>query len=46
VPTARVECVRAGHLASDPALRDSVMRALAAMFIPPAHEGRGMRHAA
>ncbi|HYS67750.1 MAG TPA: alpha/beta fold hydrolase [Paraburkholderia sp.] len=46
VPAARVECVRAGHLASDPALRESVARALVTMFVPPAHEGRSMRRAA
>ncbi|MFM0232007.1 alpha/beta fold hydrolase [Paraburkholderia sediminicola] len=46
VPAARVEYVRAGHLASDPALHERVAHALAVMFLPPAHEGRILRHAA
>jgi proline iminopeptidase len=46
VPTAHVDSVRAGHLASDPALHAHVARALAAMFIPIDHEGRSMRRAA
>jgi proline iminopeptidase len=46
VPTARVECVRAGHLASDPALHERVVHALATMFLPNAHEGRVLRRAA
>ncbi|WP_201702574.1 alpha/beta fold hydrolase [Paraburkholderia kirstenboschensis] len=46
VPAAHVECVRAGHLASDPALREHVAHALAAMFLPSTHEGRTLRRAA
>ncbi|MFM0043339.1 alpha/beta fold hydrolase [Paraburkholderia sediminicola] len=46
VPAARVEYVRAGHLASNPALHERVAHALAMMFLPPAHEGRILRHAA
>ncbi|CAE6781553.1 Proline iminopeptidase [Paraburkholderia aspalathi] len=46
VPAARVEYVRAGHLASDPALHERVAHALAMMFLPSAHEGRILRHAA
>jgi len=46
VPAAHVEYVRAGHLASDPALHARVARALAAMFIPIDQEGRSMRRAA
>ncbi|MGN8111006.1 alpha/beta fold hydrolase [Paraburkholderia sp. 22098] len=46
VPPAHVECVRAGHLASDPALRERVADALAAMFLPSTHEGRTLRRAA
>ncbi|CAB3683585.1 alpha/beta fold hydrolase [Paraburkholderia rhynchosiae] len=46
VPTAHVECVRAGHLASDPALHERTAHALATMFLPPTHEGRTLRHAA
>ncbi|SIT38540.1 Prolyl aminopeptidase [Paraburkholderia ribeironis] len=45
-PGAHVECVRAGHLASDPALHERVAHALAAMFISTAQEGCSMRHAA
>ncbi|WP_413227130.1 alpha/beta fold hydrolase [Burkholderia sp. AU32262] len=32
VPEARIECVKAGHLASDPALARSIARAVNAMF--------------
>jgi proline iminopeptidase len=49
VPHAHVECVRAGHLASDPALHERVAHALAAMFLPrtpPTQEGRVLRRAA
>ncbi|MEC5404542.1 alpha/beta fold hydrolase [Paraburkholderia sp. MPAMCS5] len=46
VPSAHVECVRAGHLASDPALRERVAHALATMFSPRTHEGRSLRRAA
>ena len=46
VPAARVEYVRAGHLASDPALHERVAHALATMFLPTAHEGRILRRAA
>lgn len=46
VPAARVECVCAGHLASDPALHERVARALVTMFVPPAQEGRILRRAA
>ncbi|HEY2023767.1 alpha/beta fold hydrolase [Paraburkholderia sp.] len=46
VPAAQVELVRAGHLASDPALHASVAHALAAMFISTDQEGRSMRRAA
>lgn len=46
VPAAQVEYVRAGHLASDPALHRRVAHALAAMFIPTVQEGRSMRRAA
>lgn len=46
VPAARVECVRAGHLASDPALHQRVARALAAMFGSTVQEGCSMRRAA
>jgi len=42
VPAARTERVRAGHLASDPALRACVARALVTMFIAPVEEGRRM----
>jgi proline iminopeptidase len=46
VPAARVECVSAGHLASDPALHERVAHALDAMFISTDHEGRNLRRAA
>ncbi|MGH8781625.1 alpha/beta fold hydrolase [Paraburkholderia sp.] len=47
VPAAQVEYVRgAGHLASDPALHESVARALETMFGSSAHEGRIARRAA
>ncbi|WP_084534176.1 alpha/beta fold hydrolase [Paraburkholderia dilworthii] len=46
VPTAQVECVRAGHLSSDPALHERVAHALATMFLPSTHEGRTLRRAA
>ncbi|WP_051361577.1 alpha/beta fold hydrolase [Burkholderia sp. WSM2230] len=46
VPAARVECVRAGHLASDPALHARVAHALATMFLPSTQEGRTLRRAA
>ncbi|NPT34021.1 alpha/beta fold hydrolase [Paraburkholderia xenovorans] len=47
VPAARVEYVRAGHLASDPKLHERVAAALAMMFLPTAHdEGRVLRRAA
>ncbi|MEW9583349.1 alpha/beta fold hydrolase [Paraburkholderia sp. DGU8] len=46
VPAAHVELVRAGHLASDPALHQRVAHALAAMFIPANQEGRSMRRTA
>lgn len=46
VPAAQVECVSAGHLASDPALHERVARALATMFISTCHEGRNLRRAA
>lgn len=46
VPAAHVECVRAGHLASDPRLHERVAHALATMFLQTAHEGRVLRRAA
>jgi proline iminopeptidase len=46
VPAAHVECVLAGHLASDPTLHERVARALAMMFLPTDHEGRILRRAA
>ncbi|RKT21848.1 prolyl aminopeptidase [Paraburkholderia sp. RAU2J] len=46
VPAAQVECVDAGHLASDPALHERVAQTLAAMFIPTVQEGRSLRHVA
>lgn len=46
VPATQVECVSAGHLASDPALHERVARALATMFISTGHEGRNLRRAA
>nr|WP_175152082.1 alpha/beta fold hydrolase [Paraburkholderia ultramafica] len=46
VPAAHVECVNAGHLASDPALHERVAHALAAMFISTVQEGRSLRRAA
>lgn len=46
VPSARVETVDAGHLASDPALHARVAQALAALFTPTDNEGRSMRRAA
>lgn len=46
VPAARVECVRAGHLASDPALHARGADALATLFLTSTEEGRNLRHAA
>jgi proline iminopeptidase len=46
VPDAQVQCVSAGHLASDTALHDGVAHALAAMFISTVQEGRSLRRAA
>jgi proline iminopeptidase len=46
VPAAHLDYVRAGHLASDPALHACVAQALAAMFISTGQEGRNMRRAA
>jgi proline iminopeptidase len=46
VPAARVDYVRAGHLASDPALHERVREALATMFLSTAQEGRIQRRAA
>jgi proline iminopeptidase len=43
VPAAHTECVRAGHLASDPALHERVTCALETMFVMPAKEGRRPR---
>jgi proline iminopeptidase len=46
VPAAHVQCVNAGHLASDHALHEGVAHALAAMFISTDQEGRSLRRAA
>ena len=46
VPAAHVERVRAGHLASDPALHARVADALATLFLTSTQEGRTLRHAA
>ncbi|MFL9936517.1 alpha/beta fold hydrolase [Paraburkholderia sp. RL18-103-BIB-C] len=45
VPAARIEYVRAGHLASHPALRARVTYTLETMFDPTAYEGRHARRA-
>jgi proline iminopeptidase len=46
VPNAHIECVRAGHLASDPALHARVADALTTLFLPLTDEGRTLRRAA
>jgi proline iminopeptidase len=46
VPAAHIECVRAGHLANDPALHQRVAQAIETMFATIAHEGRTWRCAA
>ncbi|MGF6573447.1 proline iminopeptidase [Paraburkholderia sp. GAS333] len=45
VPSAQIEWVKAGHLASEPALHERVAQVVA-MFVSTSHEGRNLRRAA